>query len=245
MCLTSGLELFNSSVFQWGVNLDLGPMERIPEPELMTDAEQALAYAGADFEEPHQHFIDLLCASLPDLSAVGMALDLGCGPADITLRFAHAFPDWWVDGLDGSEAMLYHGWVAIQKAHLHNRVSLHHSYLPDGDAPQDRYDLIFSNSLLHHLADPMALWASIRRWASRGSAVFVMDLMRPQSRTAAAQLVNQYAENEPQVLQRDFLNSLLAAYSVEEVNAQLTEVDLDSLEVKPVSDRHFIVWGHP
>ena len=32
-------------------------MERIPEPELMDGAEQALAYAQADFEEPNSRFV--------------------------------------------------------------------------------------------------------------------------------------------------------------------------------------------
>ena len=33
-------------------------MERIPEPELMDDPEQARAYASADFSEPHQAFVE-------------------------------------------------------------------------------------------------------------------------------------------------------------------------------------------
>ena len=35
-------------------------MQRVPEPELMSDEDQAMAYANADFEEPHNHFISLL-----------------------------------------------------------------------------------------------------------------------------------------------------------------------------------------
>ena len=34
-------------------------MRRIPEPELMDDAEQAKAYAEADFSEPNQRFLEL------------------------------------------------------------------------------------------------------------------------------------------------------------------------------------------
>jgi hypothetical protein len=34
-------------------------MDRIPEPELMNDPGQALAYARADFEEPHNQFVEL------------------------------------------------------------------------------------------------------------------------------------------------------------------------------------------
>ena len=39
--------------------------------------------------------------------------------------------------------------------------------------------MIFTNSLLHHLADPAVLWSTIRDWSNPGCKVFVMDLLRP------------------------------------------------------------------
>jgi ubiquinone/menaquinone biosynthesis C-methylase UbiE len=222
---------------------DYTNMQRIPEPELMTGSEQSRAYAKADFAEPHDRCIALLKESLPHLPAQGHALDLGCGPADITIRFARAFPSWSVDGLDGAPAMLKYGQLALQQLQLQGRVRLLEAYLPDGDAPCDRYDLIFSNSLLHHLADPMVLWRSIQRWSTAGTQVFVMDLMRPDTPETATQLVTQYAANEPEILRHDFYHSLLAAYRITEVQQQLSGANLGYFSVKSVSDRHFIVWG--
>jgi ubiquinone/menaquinone biosynthesis C-methylase UbiE len=219
-------------------------MERIPEPDLMNEAEQACAYAEADFSEPHNDWIELLHHSLPDLPQTGLALDLGCGPGDITIRFARAFPGWRIDGVDGAAAMLNYGYAAVQQAELGDRIQLVESYLPDGDAPHRVYDLIFSNSLLHHLRDPHVLWQSIHRWSRPGTSIFIMDLMRPDTPAIAAQFVNQYAANEPEILQRDFYNSLLAAYSISEVQAQFQQAQLPQLSVKSVSDRHFIIWGH-
>jgi ubiquinone/menaquinone biosynthesis C-methylase UbiE len=218
-------------------------MQRIPEPELMNEAAQALAYAEADFAEPHNHCIELLKTALPHLPKTGIALDLGCGSGDVTLRLARALPDWAIDGLDGSPAMLQYGHQAVHAAGLEQRITLHTAYLPDAEAPRDRYTLIFSNSLLHHLADPMVLWQSIHRWAEPNAAIFIIDLMRPDSTQIAAQLVDQYAANEPEILRRDFYNSLLAAYRISEVQAQLQQAGLEYLVVKPVSDRHFILWG--
>ena len=34
--------------------------ERVPEKELMDDVAQATAYANANFEEPHEFFVELL-----------------------------------------------------------------------------------------------------------------------------------------------------------------------------------------
>jgi ubiquinone/menaquinone biosynthesis C-methylase UbiE len=218
-------------------------VERIPEPELMEDDAQARAYAEADFEEPHGRFIELLRESFPDLASEGTALDLGCGPGDIALRFARAFPRWSVDGVDASPAMLRCGRAAVKRADLQDRVSLVQARLPQGSAPREGYDLVFSNALLHHLADPRMLWASVHRWAPAGTPVFVVDLERPESRERARQLVERYAADEPDVLRRDFFHSLLAAYRTDEVKRQLAAAGLGHLEVSEISDRHFMVRG--
>jgi hypothetical protein len=70
-----------------------------------------------------------------------------------------------------------------------------------------------------------------------------MDLFRPPDIETAEYLVEKYAGNESPVLKKDFYNSLLSSYNVEEVKTQLLTAGLDYLSVEQVSDRHFIVWG--
>ena len=218
-------------------------MKRVPEPELMEGQEQARAYAHADFEEPHSRFLSLLRDSFP-VREVGLwVVDLGCGAADISLRVARAYPDCRVHGVDASRAMLDYGRKAIEKAGLGDRVQLHFGYLPGVTLPRPTYDTIVSNSLLHHLPDPLILWREIHRWASPGSGVFVMDLLRPDDDRRARELVQTHCGDEPEILQRDFYHSLLAAYRPGEVSDQLREADLEHLEVRPVSDRHMVVAG--
>lgn len=218
-------------------------MKRIAEPELMVEAEQVRAYAAADFSEPHGRFVVSLRERLPDLPDYGAAADLGCGPADITIRFARAFPRWVVDGIDGSAAMLDAARERLTKEGLDARVKLYHTLLPALSPNGSRYGLVLSNSLLHHLSAPSILWSAIREWTASDGAVFVMDLMRPRSREAAGALVATHAAGEPPVLQRDLYNSLLAAYRPAEVDAQLRSAGLGGLRVEAVSDRHFIVFG--
>ncbi len=217
-------------------------MQRIPEPELMDEDEQAYAYAHADFEEPHNHFIELLTeacgASLP---ATGTALDLGCGAADISIRFAKAFTGYKVDAVDGAEAMLNEAEKALLQMDglFQARINLVQGHLQDFSI-QEHYDIIFSNSLLHHLHDPMVLWQVLKQ-AGPETHIFIMDLMRPESESAVAALVDLYAAGEPEVLQRDFRNSLFAAFTVEEIQQQLTACGLDSLLIEVVSDRHLVI----
>ncbi|MFQ5937170.1 MAG: class I SAM-dependent methyltransferase [Acidiferrobacterales bacterium] len=218
-------------------------MDRIPEPELMEEVEQARAYAAADFSEPHQAFVEHFRQRFADYNPK-QVLDLGCGPADISIRFARAYPQCTLTGVDGAAAMLDLGREAVNAGGLQSRVELVQIYLP-GSLPNARnFDTVISNSLLHHLGEPMVLWDTLKASASQQAVVFVMDLLRPDSQATAHELVEQYASDEIEVLKHDFFHSLLAAYRPEEVDAQLRQAGLvDCLQVELVSDRHFIVWG--
>jgi len=218
-------------------------MQRIPEPELMDAAEQARAYANADFAEPNERFVGCFAAEFPRLRH-GAVLDLGCGPGDIVLRLAERFPELAVHGLDGSRAMLAFGAARLARSpQLGRRVRFIEGVLPGASLPLPRYDAIISNSLLHHLHDPLVLWRTVLTAGAPGAAVLVMDLFRPPSPGAAQEIVETYAGTEPEVLRRDFFNSLCAAFEPGEVRAQLDECGLDGLLVKTVSDRHLLVSG--
>lgn len=219
-------------------------MERIPEPELMNEPIQAHAYAQADFSEAHDRFVVLFAKKFSKLPLTGTALDLGCGPGDITRRFARSYPAWRLHGIDGAANMLALGRAANAEAKLDSRIELFERQLPCPSLPLAAYDAVISNSLLHHLRDPLVLWRSVRQFARPGAPVFIMDLLRPVSSQAAQELVNRYAANEPIVLRADFLASLCAAFTPAEVRAQLDEVDLTALQTEIVSDRHFIVYGY-
>ena len=217
-------------------------MKRIPEEELMDSKEQARAYADEDYSGPHDAFISYFKSRFPEFIQ-GNILDLGYGPADITIRFAQAFPDTDIIGLDGSEEMLSIGIEDVTTRGLADQVTLKKCLLPDDALPAHNFDTIISNSLLHHLADPTVIWQTIKRCANPGASIFIMDLMRPESTDEANKLVELYASDAPPILKTDFYNSLLAAYQIDEVKKQLTHAGLDNLNIEVVSDRHLIVWG--
>ncbi len=217
-------------------------IKRIPEPELMEETEQARAYADADFNEPHDMFVELFRQRLGS-ELKGIFLDLGCGTADISCRFAKAFPGTIIHGIDGSEAMLNFARKTVEHQGLNDRINLFHMAIPVGCLPRDKYHGVIINSLLHHLVDPSVMWQTIRQALEAGAPIFVMDLLRPETRAHAQKIVETYSGNEPEILKRDFYNSLLAAYRPREIEKQLVREGLDYLNLEIVSDRHFIVWG--
>ncbi len=219
-------------------------MERITEPELMDDLQQAFAYANADFEEPHQFFIETFKEVFADEEITGDVLDLGCGPADITIRFAKAFPQTFITGIDGAEAMLKLGRERLIKENLDRRVNLTRGYIPEVLSPNDLVaNTIISNAFLHHLHNPEIFWDHLQKYIKTETRVFIMDLARPDTVDQAKNLVETYAENEPEILKRDFYNSLCAAFTPEEVSTQLKSTGIKELKIRTISDRHMIVYG--
>jgi SAM-dependent methyltransferase len=219
-------------------------MRRRLEPELLEGADQALAYAQADFSESNRLFLKLLSDLNPGDLKGKQALDLGCGTADIVIRFLRAWPGSRCDALDGSMAMLELARAALEAlSGLAPRCQLLHDSLPSPYLAPGAYDLILSNSLLHHLHDPQVLWRAVRATGKPGAIVLVMDLMRPPSPGWAESLVVTYVGDEPELLQSAYRASLFAAFEPAEVQAQLAAAGLESLEVAVVSDRHLAVAG--
>jgi ubiquinone/menaquinone biosynthesis C-methylase UbiE len=220
---------------------EAGWMARIPEPERMDLPEEARAYAVADFSEVNAAFVARLL-ELADALADANAVDLGTGPGDIPLRLAAARPAWRITGLDAAHAMLLHARDAARSAKSRP------PFFVEGCAARapfesGAFDLVFSNSILHHVLDPQLFWREVRRLVRPGGMVFLRDLRRLRTPAEARRVVRAYAANETALLQEEFYRSLLAAYTPEEVRAQLDAADLHGLQVDVVSDRHLDAWG--
>ena len=215
-------------------------MDRILEPEVMDDEQQAIAYATADFPVSNQMFVDGLLDAYS--SRLGTVLDIGCGPGDIPIRLARAKSSIYVVAVDASEAMVYLAHEAVETADLIRRVRIVHGRIPGLRLRQGGFDAIISKDLLHHLPDPMVLWEEVKRLGRAGTVVYVMDLFRPATQEAAKEIVESVSADEPEILKRDFYHSLLAAFTPEEVRGQLCRAGL-GLEVAVVSERHMRIKG--
>ena len=219
-------------------------MERIVEKELMDDPKHAIAYANADFEKINNRVIEIFDIEFPDIEIKGTILDLGCGPGDITFRFAKHFPDSTVIGIDGAAIMIeLANQQKCRETEFLGNIKFIEAEIPVAPIPGIPYDLIVSNSLYHHLHDPEVLWKTILDYGSSGTKIFIVDLFRPDSKERADWLVNEYSGNEPEILKKDFYNSLCASFEPAEIEQQLSNIGLTNLSVKIVSDRHLIIYG--
>ncbi|HEX6950982.1 MAG TPA: class I SAM-dependent methyltransferase [Nitrospira sp.] len=216
-------------------------MDRILEPELMDDPAQAAAYAAADFSKENQGFIDRFGEYFPGFSS-GRVLDAGCGPADIPIRFARRYPSCHVTAVDASQPMIKLAEQAVSQAGLNDRVTLRCERFDDVPGA-NVFDAVLSNSLLHHLPNPLQFWNKLRQLVKPGAPVLVMDLLRPDSPEEAQAIVDRYAAGAPAILRRDFFNSLMAAFTEDEITTQLARLNLTRLLIDVIDDRHWVVGG--
>lgn len=221
-------------------------MKRVVEPELMNDPEQVEAYAGSDLDNAYWLFVQCFKKYFSQRILQGAMLDLGCGPAGIPLRLARRYPNCEIHGVDGAPRMLAHGRKAVQREGLEHQVQLFHGQLPNRlPLPRSRYEVIISNSFLHHLVDPMILWDAIHDYSLPNAAILIIDLVRPTSDKQAQIVVDTYMPDAPLLLRQDMMHSLRAAFTLDEVTSQLQEAGLaGSLCLTMATPFQFAVYGN-
>src|SRR5207245_552956 len=141
-----------------------------------------LSYSRADFEEKNQGFVDRFAEFYPEFKA-GHVLDLGCGPADIPIRLARTLPECRITGVDGSPPMIALGLEAIRVAGLADRITLRCERFQD-TLLTERAAAVISNSLLHHVPNPLQFWYAVKKLASPG-AVALEFSAEPTARKGA------------------------------------------------------------
>jgi ubiquinone/menaquinone biosynthesis C-methylase UbiE len=216
-------------------------MDRKAEAEIMNLPDEVDAYVRGDFASINQLFADRLI-ELAGSHQSAAAIDLGTGPADIPVRVAKLRPQWSITAVDASAPMLEAAGVAIKKANVAS-IKLVLADAKDSKLPARSFDILFSNSILHHVSSPGGFWSEVRRIAKPDAFVLIRDLARPESEARARELVKLYAGSESTLLQQEFFNSLLSSYTTEEVRAQISNAGLGQLRVSMVSDRHLDVAG--
>src|SRR5271155_5115471 len=164
--------------------MSLFDLPRVREPEVMDDSGEVEAYSSAA-AQAHLDAIDntLVEHALRLLNGRerGRALDIGTGPGQIVIKLARRLTRWKFTGVDRSPGMIAQANdnLAAAGSGLEGRVEFQ---LAGGNSlpfPDNSFDLVLCNSVLHHLAEPEKLLSEIARLASSGGAILLRDLRRP------------------------------------------------------------------
>ena len=165
-------------------------MNRIVEPEVMDTAEAAEAYDAMEHGEVDRAFVDRVIA----LGAnAGHFLDVGTGPAQIPILLAKRCPNIRITAIDLSEEMLKIAKLHVADAGLTDRITLK---LVDAKVlpyPDNTFDGLTSNSIVHHIHDAMKALKEMGRVARSKGTVLIRDLIRPETPADAQVFVDTYA----------------------------------------------------
>lgn len=213
-------------------------MERILEPEVMDSWEEATEYDAMDFTEVNTAFAAQATTLGP---AAGLILDAGTGTARIPLLIAQQCPDWQIIGIDLAENMLQVGLEHVMQAGLESQIDLQIVDAKHLPYPEQHFDMIISNSLVHHLPNPLPFFQEVKRSLKPNGALLLRDLLRPADETTLNQIVATVGLDYDPYQALLFRNSLQAALTLTEVQQLVEATHLEKVKVYQSSDRHWTV----
>jgi len=229
-------------------------MNRIPEPELMETPAQVEAYANADFSRSDSMVVEGLEKYLKEtgktLNKNDLILDIACGPGNISERISVNWPFVKVVGIDGSKQMLMEAEKKRRKNFAkYDFKNLSYEFMEINSIAtgqitfDNKADVLVSNSALHHFHSPQRFWDALKKIGKENCIHFHRDLIRPSSAEKAFDIQETYLPNSPEILKKDFLASLKASFTVDEVNQQLFDAGLSQLNVFQVDELYLEIIG--
>lgn len=211
-------------------------LERVLEPEVMDTYEEARDYDSMDHQAVNKLFVD-------DLLAVGNIgndiLDVGTGTAQIPVELCRQSEDCRIIAIDMAVHMLDLARFNIEVDGFSQRIFLQQIDAKDMLFESEMFDCVMSNSIIHHIPEPLAVLAESIRVTRPGGLLFFRDLLRPESGEEVAHLVSTYAGDDNEHQQQMFDDSLRAALSLSEIRAMVSSLGFEAETVQATSDRHW------
>jgi ubiquinone/menaquinone biosynthesis C-methylase UbiE len=202
----------------------------------MESDEESRDYDSMDHAAVNRAFVDDLLAGG---DVAGEVIDLGTGTAQIPILLCQQVEECRVMAIDLSVAMLDLARLNIEVNSLIDRIALAHIDSKELLYEDDQFDVVISNSIVHHIPEPGTVIAEAVRVTRPGGRLFFRDLLRPSDESTVAQLVATYAGEADARQRKMFDDSLRAALSLDEVREMVVALGFDPESVAATSDRHW------
>lgn len=214
-------------------------LPRILESEFMDSPQEALEYDTMDHSHVNRVFVDDLLAVCPQ---PGDVLDLGTGTAQIPIELCRRAPDCRVMAADAAQSMLELARYNVEAHSLIERIQLVQVDAKKLGYPDGMFDTVMSNSIVHHIPNPLQVLAEAVRVVKPAGRLFFRDLLRPHDTARLQWLVDTYTA-EASVQQRQmFADSLQAALALAEIRELVASLGFATETVQASSDRHW-TWS--
>ena len=214
-------------------------LPRVLEPEVMDSAEEARDYDAMDHTAVNRVFVSDFLAVWDGQNPI---LDVGTGTAQIPIELCRQAPRAMVVGIDLAEHMLAVGEENIRRAGLQDRLRVERVDAKQVPCADGSFAAVISNSIVHHIPEPRAVFAEMVRVVRPGGVLFVRDLLRPVDDATLRRLVATYAGDANAHQQQMFAASLHAALTLAEVCELTAALGFERATVQQTTDRHW-TWS--
>ena len=208
-------------------------MQRVLEPEYMDTPDEANSYAAMDH-------------SVVNAAVVDRFLQLGGGACSRVvdldprlLELLHIGDD--IVGVDAAATMLALASPKAARLGLARRVTFAQGDVKALPDPDGSFDGVFSNTILHHIPEPIDFVREAARILQKGGVLLIRDLYRPETMAEAKRLVALHAGQAPADQQQLLLQSLCAALTLDEARALAKSAGIGHARVEMNSDRHYSI----
>ena len=216
----------------------------------MSDEDEVSAYASAAAQKYLDAVDDtlveqVLALATPKGSLTGRLLDVGCGPGNIALKLAERCPQLSIVGLDCSRNMVQAARREAARMGVEHRTSFQQANAVQLPFASGAFDIVLSNSVLHHLVEPSRAFGEMLRVAKPAGTVLLRDLRRP-SRLAYPWHIRWYGRHYSGIMKRLFEDSVRAAYTPEELSGLLGSCGMSNAQIFLHERTHmgFVYRGH-
>ena len=205
----------------WNETFESNPVQRIPEPEAMTNPQQVQDYFDATnwTGSNNASFYMHISKMAPYIKSGQRVVELACGPAVILQDLASIFPDTEFIGCDLSKTMLEVATLNTKKRGLKNLSFRHENICELSSFNKESVDFAFSTLALHHLPNETLLeqcFHQIHRVLKHGSGKFYLhDFSLLRSKKSQSALVDTVKGRVSPLVYDDYLMSLRAAFPFE------------------------------
>ena len=212
-------------------------LARILEPEVMDTEEDAVEYNSIPNNDVNTAFVEEVL-DLSPINAIRL-VDLGSGPAHIPILFALKRPQLIITAVELAENMIVIARQNIKNSNIVDRITIEKRDIKHTMLAPKSFDIVISNSCIHHIHNPIELFAEAKRLVSKEGVIYFKDLLRPKSLSELEHLVSKYTNDASDYQRTLFRNSLHAALTLDEVKANAESAGLSNSEIKQTSDRHW------
>lgn len=212
-------------------------MQRVLEPEVMDSWEEAVDYDAMDFLEVNTSFAQRVSELCPQ--EVAKVLDAGTGTARIPIILCQLRPQWQIWGIDLAENMLKIGSVNVEKAGLQDKIMLEVVDAKQLPYQDEQFDIFISNSLVHHLPNPLPFFVELKRVLKPQGAICIRDLLRPTDENTMNNLVESIGVEYNEHQKKLFGDSLHAALTIDELSQLISQAGIQGVKIYQSSDRHW------